>query len=278
MDANKNIENPHNFTGLVDNIIQTHETFKKYAYKAINISITVRNWMIGYYIVEYEQQGNDRGKYGEKLLENISNKLHEKGLTNVSAAELSRFRQFYSVYPQIIGTLSRQSLQLPKSILETLSQESLQLSNSNLGTPSQDLNVEKFVSVEPIKLITNLSFSHLAELIKIDNPLKRLFYEVETIKGTWGVRELRRQINSLFYERTGLSKSPQKLIEIVQTQSAKFNFEELIKSPFTFEFLGLKAKDVVYESDLEQAIMDNLQNFLLELGNGFCFEARRKKY
>jgi predicted nuclease of restriction endonuclease-like (RecB) superfamily len=158
-----------------------------------------------------------------------------------------------------------------------VSQESLKLFDSNLGTLSQDLAVGNTVSIDPIKLITNISFSHLAELIKIDDPLKRLFYEVETIKGTWGVRELRRQINSLFYERTGLSKNPQKLIEIVQNQSTKFNFEELIKSPFTFEFLGLKAKDVVYESDLEQAIMDNLQNFLLELGNGFCFEARQKK-
>ena len=171
-----------------------------------------------------------------------------------------------SVYPQILGTLSQKSLQLPEQILGTLSQELL----SN----TQTLDT---LSIEPVKLITNLSFSHFAELIKISDPLKRSFYEIESINGTWGVRELRRQINSLFFERTGLSRNPEKLIALVQTKAEKINVSEIIKSPFTFEFLGMKAKDIVEESDLEQAIMDNIQHFLLEMGNGFCFEARQKK-
>jgi predicted nuclease of restriction endonuclease-like (RecB) superfamily len=100
---------------------------------------------------------------------------------------------------------------------------------------------------------------------------------VEAIKGTWGVRELRRQISTLLYERAGLSQNPKKLLTSVETIGTSMDIEEFIKSPFTFEFLGLQAKEVVYESDLEQAIMDNLQNFLLEMGNGFCFEARQKK-
>jgi len=133
------------------------------------------------------------------------------------------------------------------------------------------------IFVEPIKLLTNLSFSHFSELIKIDDKVKRTFYEIECIKGTWSVRELRRQINSLFYERAGISKNPEKLIKITQNSAEKQNFEEIVKSPFIFELLGLKTKDIVLESDLEQAIMDNLQNFLLEFGNGFCFEARQKR-
>jgi len=154
---------------------------------------------------------------------------------------------------------------------------SVELQN-NLGTLSQELqNTENRLSVDPIKLLTNLSFSHFSELLKIDDPLKRTFYEIECIKGTWSVRELRRQINSLFYERAGISQKPEKLIGIVQNSAEKQNFEDIVKSPFIFELLGLKAKDVVLESDLEQAIMDNMQNFLLEFGTGFCFEARQKK-
>jgi len=250
------------FSTLIDNIFQTHEYLNIHAVKSINICLTLRNFLFGYYIVEYEQKGNDRAKYGDKLLENIAKELTVKGLKNVSAAELSRFRQFYNVYPQIFGTLSQKSLNLPKQIL---------------GTVSQVLQTTEFVSVEPMKLVSNIPFSHIVELIKIDDPLKRMFYEIETIKGTWSVRELRRQINSLFYERTGLSKNPKQLTKDTQNVSEKLNTNDIIKSPFTFEFLGIKSKEVVYETDLEQAIMDNLQDFLLEMGNGFCFEARQKK-
>ena len=261
--TNKTILQKNNdFTSLVKNIYQTHEYLNIQAVKSVNICLTLRNFLFGYYIVEYEQKGNDRAKYGDKLLENISKELSIKGLKNISAAELSRFRQFYSVYPQILGTLSQDSLKVPKQIL---------------GTLSQELQIIDYVSIDPIKLITNIPYSHITELLKIDDPLKRLFYEIETIKGVWSVRELRRQINTLFFERTGMSKNPKQLIENAHKTSSKLNTNEIIKSHFTFEFLGFKSKDVICESDLEQAIMDNLQEFLLEMGNGFCFEARQKK-
>ncbi|MDR2384335.1 MAG: PDDEXK nuclease domain-containing protein, partial [Tannerella sp.] len=208
--------------------------------------------------------GDDRAAYGEKLLEKLSASLAERGLKNISPAELSRFRQFYAVYPQILGTLSQKSLQLPESIFGTVSQELTPVDSSTL-------------MIDPLKLLSSLSFSHFAELIKINDPLKRTFYEIECINGTWGIRELRRQINSLFFERTGLSKQPEKLIHLVNAAADRISISEVIKSPFTFEFLGLKSRDVVTESNIEQAIMDNIQHFLLELGNGFCFEARQKK-
>jgi predicted nuclease of restriction endonuclease-like (RecB) superfamily len=252
-----------NFVQLTQHIKQTHDALQAYAAKAINVGLTMRNWLIGCFIVEYEQRGEDRANYGEYLLEKISASLLQDGLKNVSAAELSRFRQFYAIYPQFLGTLSQKSLQLPEQIFGTLSQKSVAM-------PEKP-------PIDPVKLVSNLSFSHFAELIKISDPLKRSFYEIECIKGTWGVRELRRQINSLFFERTGLSRNPEKLIDLVQTNVEKINVSAIIKSPFTFEFLGMKARDVVEESDLEQAIMDNIQNFLLEMGNGFCFEARQKK-
>jgi len=252
----------NNFGLLIDKIFNAHEHLNIHAVKTVNTCLTLRNFLFGYYIVEYEQNGNDKAKYGEKLLENISESLSAKGLTNISAAELSRFRQFYSVYPQILGTLSQKSLNLPKQIL---------------GTLSQELKIAENTSIDPVKLVTNIPFSHISELIKIDDSLKRLFYEIEIIKGAWSVRELRRQINTLFFERTGMSQKPEMLIESVQKSSIKLSVDEIVKSPFTFEFLGFKSKDVVEEPDLEQALMNNLQDFLLEMGNGFCFEARQKK-
>ena len=250
------------FIQLTQHIKQTHDALKSYAAKAINIGLTLRNYLIGYYIVEYEQRGEDRATYGEHLLEKISVSLAQSELKNISIAELSRFRQFYNIYPQFLGTLSQKSLHLPEQIL---------------GTVSQRLEVKSESIIEPEKLLSNLSFSHFSELIKITDPLKRSFYEIECINGTWGVRELRRQINSLFFERTGLSRKPEKLIALVQTSAEKINISEIIKSPFTFEFLGIKSKELILESDLEQAIMDNIRDFLLEMGNGFCFEARQKK-
>jgi predicted nuclease of restriction endonuclease-like (RecB) superfamily len=127
------------------------------------------------------------------------------------------------------------------------------------------------------KLIRRLSFTHFTLLLPIDDPIKRQFYELECIKGTWSVRELNRQIKTLYYERSGLSKLPEKLSTEVQLKAEKETMFSAIKSPFTFEFLGLKSKDVVYESDVEQAIIEHLQDFILELGHGFCFEARQKR-
>lgn len=251
------------FEQLTYHIKETHHVLQHYAVKAINIGLTTRNYLIGFYIKEYELAGEDRAQYGGQLLEKLASELSQKGLKNISAPELSRFRQFYDTYPEILGTLSQKSLQIPPSILGTASQESKSPIKSNDKKDS-------------LKLITHLSFSHFAELIKIKDPLKRKFYETECIKGTWGVRELRRQINSLFFERTGLSSNPQRMLNLINN-TEKSTPEELIKSPFAFEFLGLKAKEVILESDIEEAIMDHIQNFLLELGNGFCFEDRQKK-
>jgi predicted nuclease of restriction endonuclease-like (RecB) superfamily len=122
-----------------------------------------------------------------------------------------------------------------------------------------------------------LSFSHIVELIKIDDPLKRAFYELECVKGTWSTRELQRQIESLYFERSGLSKDKKKLSELVNQKAVQLSPRDVINDPITVEFLGLSDRALVTETDLEQAILDHLQMFLLELGHGFCFEARQKR-
>ena len=144
------------------------------------------------------------------------------------------------------------------------------------GTLSPELSHVDLL-IAPQILLKHLSFSHFAELTLLNDALKRTFYELECIKGCWSVRELRRQINSLYFERSGLSQKPEKLAEIVNLQAEQNTSDDIVKSVYFFEFLGIKAKDAIEEKDLEIALLDHLQEFLLEMGHGFCFEARQKK-
>ena len=261
-----------NFDLLLNTIQQTHTVFQQNAVKAVNVSLTLRNWLIGYYIVEFEQNGEDRAKYGDKLIPNLVSGLNSKSL---SFRNLNLFRQFYLLYPQIVQTLSAQLEQLQhNSNFPIMQSVSAQLENQETVVIK---TAEKRLEIPPQKLITNLSFSHLVELFPIKDPLQRLFYEMECIKGTWSVRELRRQINTLYFERSALSKQPEKLSELTQLQSESVVPVDVIKSVYAFEFLGLNAKDIVEESDLEKALIEHIQAFILELGNGFCFEARQKR-
>lgn len=269
--------NKLNFDYLVSELVHLHHQSEQHTVKAINVGLTIRNWLIGHHIVEYEQNGEDRAKYGEKLLESIAGEFKKKKIKGMSFTNLNMFRQFYETYPQIGQTLSDQSY-FP--ILQTLSEESENRIIQTLSEESKKL-IQQTLSVEfalPGKeIVEKLSFSHISELIKIDDLLKRSFYEVECIRGTWSVRELRRQINSLYFERSGLSKDKKALSKHVQSKAEKVSLLTTIQDPLVFEFLGLKSTDVMLESDLETALLDRLQEFIMELGHGFCFEARQKR-
>lgn len=125
-------------------------------------------------------------------------------------------------------------------------------------------------------LLDALSFTHFAELIVIEDPLRRAFYEVECLRGHWSVRALKRQIATLYFERSGLSSDKQKLAVMVKARADMAEPKLAIRDPYVFELLGLKTKDAVEESDLEAAVVTNLRDFLLELGHGFCLESQQK--
>lgn len=263
-----------NFKELIKDIAHTHSSLQQESAKSINVLLTLRNWMIGFQIQEYEQNGEDRAAYGTSLLQRLAKELTIKGLV---AAELSRCRQFYRTYP-LIGRaiLNQWKPILPPSILGTASQKLLiDSSDAILGTVSQESEDKYKVPVK--QLISRLSYSHFTELIKLDEALKRSFYELESIKGNWSVRELKRQINTLYYERCGLSSKPEALSEKVQSASESDAPAHIVKSIYAFDFLGLEARELVEEKDLEAALLNHLQDFMLELGNGFCFEARQKR-
>ncbi len=258
MEQMANMAQSMTFEQLTLQIIQVDEQTRQTAVKAINRIATLRNWLIGAYIVEYEQCGSDRAQYGERLLERLSKTLLNR---RYNKTLLKNARNFYLTYPQMKEVV----LKSP-----TLSDFSPSL---RLICPTMS---DKF-KTSPEVLVSRLSFSHIVELLTIDDPLVRFFYETECIRGTWGVRELRRQIATNLHIRIGLSEDKMKAIQFVNQNAEKDSFEVQLRQPYTFEFLGLKAKDVVSENDLENALIEHLEEFLLELGKGFCFEARQKR-
>lgn len=253
----------HSFNDLASIVQTTHDAAQSSAVKAINRMQTMRNWLIGYYIVEFEQHGKDRAEYGTQLLKKLEERVDRKGLTTTL---FKWARKFYRLYPQMMENL-------PIPICATVMHQLQPIENKE-DTISASMT-HQFVT--PGKtIISHLSFTHLREIMTLDDPLARYFYEQECIKCTWSVRELRRQISTNLYVRAGISTNPEKLLSLPSVQGHD-SAELQIRQPFTFEFLGLKAQEVVDEHDLEDALISHLQEFILELGKGFCLEARQKR-
>lgn len=253
----------HSFNDLTSIIQTTHDAAQSSAVKAINRMQTMRNWLIGYYIVEYEQHGKDRAEYGTKLLKKLEERVNRKGMTTTL---FKWARKFYRLYPQMTDNL-------PVRICATMMHQLQSIENKEDAIGASMMH--QFMT--PGKtIISHLSFTHLREIMTIDDPLARYFYEQECIKCTWSVRELRRQISTNLYVRAGISSNPEKMLSLPSIQGHD-SVDLQIRQPFTFEFLGLKAQDVVDEHDLEDALISHLQEFILELGKGFCFESRQKR-
>lgn len=263
------------FNNLVSGISAVNKFLKDSAACAINQHVTARNWLIGYYIVNYEQKGMDRAAYGEGVLKKLASHFNDNGL---SYANLKLYRQFYLAFPNlgnaIVSFISTNN-RIGQSPISQL--QSIDIQQEIIGQSLIIQSSDQQISVPGDKLFNRLSYTHLLQLLPIDDPLERAFYEIECIKGVWSVRELQRQIKSNCYLRSGLSKRPDKLIAQVNGTAETTDIVDVIKSPYTFEFLGIPAKDIVEESELEKALMDHLQEFILELGQGFCFEARQKR-
>ena len=253
----------HSFNDLTSIIQTTHDAAQSSAVKAINRMQTMRNWLIGYYIVEYEQHGKDRAEYGTQLLKKLEERVNRKGMTTTL---FKWARKFYRLYPQMTDNL-------PVRICATMMHQLQSIENKEDAIGASMMH--QFMT--PGKtIISHLSFTHLREIMTIDDPLARYFYEQECIKCTWSVRELRRQISTNLYVRAGISSNPEKMLSLPSIQGHD-SVDLQIRQPFTFEFLGLKAQDVVDEHDLEDALISHLQEFILELGKGFCFESRQKR-
>lgn len=220
---------------------------RKNAKTAVNLSMVYAYYEVGRMIVEEEQRGENRAAYGKYLLKGLSEYLSEKYGKGFSVTNLKQMRQFYLVYEkdQIGQTLSDQFKNLP-----TVS------------------NGRKFF----------LSWSHYLKLMRIANMDERHFYEIESVKNDWSLTELKRQYDSSLYERIALSTDKNKVYRLALDGQKFEEPQDVIKDPYVLEFLGLKELPEYSESELESRIIDNLQQFLLELGRGFAFIGRQVRF
>lgn len=266
--------------------------------RAVNQTLTLRNWLVGAYIIEYEQNGVDRAAYGTQLIETLAKDLKKQGISGFATSNLRNFRQFAFVYPHlsqdsILPQLLSSARLSPIEIRQTLSGElkfgATEGSLDMIGDPLVDLpsfpSLKSRAQTEPPlqwqdakyyqKLFMTLSWSHLLELCRINDHLKRAFYELEAVKSNWSFREMKRQMNNMLYERIGLSKDKAAVLTLAEQGRLVDSAQTLIRDPYILEFLGLAERPVYNETDLEQALIDHLQEFMQELGRDFCFVERQ---
>ena len=260
------------FERLVELCQRTHEETRRSAARATDRSLVVRNWLFGWYIVEYEQSGADRAEYGVRLLSRMSDRLRETGIRGTSTTRLKLYRQFYRQRGSIGPTLSDQS--------------ALPALSDGIGrirpTPSDQFHHSWSASLPQIVARLHgeftLGWSHYVTLLSVSDPEARRFYEIEAVDNGWSVRELKRQLDSSLYQRLALSRDKHEVRRLARDGQVVEKASDIIKDPVVLEFLGLEEAPAYSESDLETAIIDRLQQFLLELGKGFLFEARQKRF
>ena len=253
----------HDVFGDVSKII---DAARESAARSVNSAMTAAYWLIGRRVVEFEQSGGDRAEYGAALIERLAADLTAGFGRGFSRQNLYYMRQFYLSYP-------------PDRILQTLSgtlappsgHPTLQTASGKFNPSSIEVGFADLLTAFP------LPWSAYVRLLSVNNESAREFYETEALRGGWSVRQLARQINSQFYERTALSQNRAAMLTSGQQQRTEDVVlpDQQFKDPFILEFLDLK--DEYSESDLEEALIQHLETFLLELGDDFCFLGRQRR-
>jgi hypothetical protein len=211
------------FESLVGSIRAAHDELVDRAGRAVNISLTLRNWLIGFYIAEYELRGADRSKYGDKLLEKLSLELETLGVSSCGRRQLYQYLRFYQMYPQIVRSVTSQFPSLVRPGMPGV--QKVRSATAQFTLLSDDL-------------VRLLSYTHIEQLLGLEDPLARVFYERECLRGGWSVRELKRQIASLYFERSHLSRDKKKLAAVARRGAEKAPPRLDVRDPYVFEFLG----------------------------------------
>ncbi len=238
---------------------------RKKVSSVVNTAQVYTYYEIGRYIIEDEQGGKIRAEYGKGILKRVSEQLTERLGKGWSEENLRQMRKFFVIYsgllPNVHGNLSK----IPDTVLEI---ENKEIPDSDLEIRNHRLLNHDFV----------LSWSHYQILTHVEDPCARSFYEIEANKQAWSTRQLQRQIGSGLYERLALSRNKDEVMRLAEEGQLVEKPSDIIKDPVVLEFIGLKSDASYSESDLEGAIISRLQDFLLEMGKGFLFEARQKRF
>jgi predicted nuclease of restriction endonuclease-like (RecB) superfamily len=256
-----NIETTQRIDSLFERISSLIDRARTYAISAVKIAEVKTRYEVGRYILEDEQQG-ERAKYGEQVLKQLSVRLMERYGADWTYDTLVRCRKFYQAYANA-SIVATPLLQLEN---QGEAPDSKQVADCSNGVAS--IQLPRFI----------LSWSHYLILMRIENIEARSFYELECAQQQWSVKQLSRQVGSSLYERLALSRKRDEVLRLAQEGQTVEKPEDIIKNPLTLEFLGLKPEAAYTESKLENAIISKIQQFLLELGKGFLFEARQKRF
>ncbi len=250
------------YDAMLNRVVRLIDEARRASARTVNALMTATYWLIGRHIVEFEQAGKSRAKYGEEIIDQLASDLTRRFGRGFTRSNLFNMRAFYAANPRIVQTLSGQ-LQLPEKIQTA----------SGKSRPAKQ-------GAESIANLANafpLPWSAYVRLLSVTSEQARKFYQTEALCGGWSVRQLDRQINSLFYERTALSRNKAKMLTkgAAAKREDAIAPEEEIKDPYVLEFLGLK--DEYSESDIEEALILHLERFLLELGGDFTFVGRQRR-
>lgn len=259
MDADRTLQNPDNSESeLIVEVRQIVQAARNQSYRAINVMQIVSNWLIGQRIVVQEQMGKDKADYGKHVIEIVSAALTEEFGKGYSETNIKSMRKFYLIFSNL---QIRQAM--PAELKRLIYQKGQALPAELEST---------------IPLFPQLSWTHYERLMRVENETARLWYLNESAKQMWSYRTLDRNISTQYYERLLLSQKKEPVIAEMQEKTADFQKDRLayIKNPIIAEFLGLQQQPSLHESTLEEAIINNLQQFLMELGKGFAFVARQQ--
>ena len=255
------------FDRLVDGLTRLQARAREAAARSVDEILTVRNWLIGAWIVAYEQEGADRARYGEGLIDALAASFKGRGVGGLGRSNLKNFRQIALTWPTLGIRQTSAESRMPADIRQTLSGESVPaLASAGELLPWQD-------DAWMLRLRRELSFSHLLTLSRTSDPLARAFYEVQALAHRWSVRELKRQRDSMLFERVGLSRDREAVLALADEGRLLDTVTANLRGPYVLEFLGLPERQTYSEFDLESALVDHLQAFLLELGAILPFSA-----
>lgn len=261
------ITNNQEINDLFQKVVDLITQARKRVATTVNIAEVYTKFHIGQYIVEYEQKGEIRAEYGKAVLKELSKRLTDRLGDGWGYSTLKNIKQFYLVYAKRLNTI------------EPIENSKLSLQNEEKKY-NQDLVQDKKAKhcLAFSEESFTLSWSHYLILMRITDPMARRFYEIECRQQDWSVRQLSRQVASSLYERLVLSRNKDEVMRLAQEGQTIEKPSDIIKNPITLEFLGLKPDAVYSETKLENAIISKMQQFLLELGKGFLFEARQKRF
>lgn len=248
---------------LFQQVVELLQNARQQVLRTVNSTMTFTYFEIGRIIVEEEQNGKGRAEYGKQLLKGLSQQLTNEFGKGFSVENLDRMRKFYKVY-SISSSLMR--------ILEITN-------SSSVMTNSESVNLEEIHTTKTQSVISffKLTWTHYIFLMRIEDEKERRFYEIESEKYNWSVRELKRQYDSALYTRLALSRDKEGILKLSEKGQIIEKPKDLIKDPYILEFLGLPELNQYSESDLEEEIINKLEHFLLELGHGFTFVARQNR-